>query len=88
MPFPLSVVAPMVPVLVPPLWLNTTVAPPVDRLLPAASFAWSVSVTALPDATLPADTLTIDWLVEMLPMLMVNVLDVALVSAPELAASV
>jgi hypothetical protein len=63
-PFPLSVVAPTVPVLVPPEAVNTTVEPPVARLLPAASFPCSVSDTALPDATVPADTLTTDWLVE------------------------
>jgi hypothetical protein len=54
------VVAPIVPVLVPPLAVNATVAPPVVRLLPAASFACSVSVTALPETTVPADTLTND----------------------------
>ena len=51
---------PMVPVLVPPLTAKTAVAPPVVRLFPAASFACSVSVTALPDATVPADTVTVD----------------------------
>jgi hypothetical protein len=60
----LSVVAPIVPVLVPPEAVNTTVEPPVAKLLPAASFPCSVSVTALPDATVPADRLTTDWLVE------------------------
>ena len=36
----------------PPDAVNTTVAPPAVMLLPAASFACSVRLTALPDATL------------------------------------
>jgi hypothetical protein len=56
----LSVVPPIVPVLVPPEAENTTAAPPAGRLLPPASFACSVSVTALPAATVGADALTTD----------------------------
>ena len=55
---PWSVVAPMVPVLVPPLAVKTTVAPPAVRVLPAASFACSVRVTVAPAVTLLADTLS------------------------------
>ena len=57
----------MVPVLVPPDWVNTTVEPLVVRLLPAASLACSVNVTALPDATVGAETVTSDCAVEMFP---------------------
>src|SRR5262249_21380122 len=50
-PSPWSLVAPIVPVLVPgPLVLNTTVAPPAVRLFPAPSLAWSVSVAVEPEA--------------------------------------
>jgi hypothetical protein len=57
----LSLVPLIAPVLVPPEAVNTTVvSPPEVRLLPAASFACSDSVTALPDTTVPADTLTND----------------------------
>src|SRR5947209_2048019 len=54
----------MVPLLTPPERVNTTVSPPVVRLLPAASLAWSVSVTALPEATVPDDRLTAEVAVE------------------------
>jgi hypothetical protein len=51
-----SVVAPIVPVLVPPERENTTAAR-VDGV-PAASFACNVSVIDAPDATVVPDTLT------------------------------
>ena len=57
----------MVPVLVPPVPVKITVAPPAVRLLPAASFAWSVRVTAAPEATVPLETLTVDVVVETEP---------------------
>src|SRR5439155_859046 len=41
----------MVPLLVPPPWVNTTVSPPAGRLFPAPSLAWSVSVAVAPDTT-------------------------------------
>lgn len=50
----------MVPVEVPPLRLNTTVAPPVVRLFPAASRACKVRVTVLPDCTVAEETETMD----------------------------
>ena len=62
----LSVVEPMVPVLVPPVAVNTTVAPPVVMLLPAASFAVSVSVIRLPEFT-EAAALTTEVAAEMAP---------------------
>ena len=67
MPFALSVVAPIVPVLVPPENEKTTVAPPVVIAFPAASFASSVSVPPTPDATVSFDTVTTDVAAEMPP---------------------
>ncbi len=64
---PLSVVAPIVPVLVPPEKLKATVPPPVDMLFPDASLPCRVSVTALPDATVPADVLIVDVAAEIVP---------------------
>src|SRR5437016_1419500 len=57
-PFPLSVVAPIAPVLVPPDRMNTTASPPAVRLFPAASLVFKVSVAAVPAATVEADTVT------------------------------
>src|SRR5205807_3843326 len=57
-PLLLSVVPPIVPVLVPPDRLNATVSPPVVRLFPAPSLAWSVSVAVAPDTTVPLDVVT------------------------------
>ena len=86
MPFALSVVAPIVPVLVPPEAENTTVAPPPLRLLPAASFAWRVRVTAAPDATVPLDADTTDVVAEIAPavtvIVAVDVADVPFTVAP------
>jgi hypothetical protein len=82
----LSVVALIVPVLVPPEAVNTTVSPPVVRLFPAASFACSVSVTALPAATAPADTLTTDWLVELALGITVTVGMVLVTATPPIVA--
>ena len=48
----------MVPTLVPPESENTTVAPPVVSLFPAASLAWSVSVALAPEATNPLVTVS------------------------------
>jgi hypothetical protein len=56
----LSVVAPIVPVLVPPEAVNTTVRPPVVRMFPNASFACSDSVAVPPPATVPLDTVTVE----------------------------
>src|SRR5258705_499785 len=57
-PLPLSVAGDgaIVPVLDPPATLKTTVAPPAVMLFPPPSLPCSVSVTLLPDATLPFDT--------------------------------
>ena len=74
------------PVLVPPAAVKTTVAPPVVRLFPAASFAWSVSVTAPPDWTVPAETLTTDWLVEIPPGITVTVGSVLVTAVPPIVA--
>jgi hypothetical protein len=87
-PFVLSVVAPIVPVLVPPEAEKTTVEPPMDRLLPNASFACSVSVTALPDATVPLDTLTTDPAVEIGPTVTWTVGSVEVTATPPIVAPI
>ena len=69
---PWSVVAPMVPVLVPPVAVKTTVSPPVVMLFPPPSLAWSVNVTALPDCTVPPETVTADFALEYAPLVMSN----------------
>jgi hypothetical protein len=86
-PFALSVVAPIVPVLVPPAAVNTTVDPPVLRSLPAASVACSVSVTALPDTTVGADTLTADRVVEIGPTVTWTVGSVVVTATPPIVAA-
>jgi len=87
-PFPWSVVAPIVPVLVPPVAVNTTVAPPVDRLFPAASFACSVTVSALPDATVALATLTIDPAAEIAPTVTWTVGKVVVTAVPPTVAPI
>ena len=59
-PLLLSVVAEIVPVLVPPALVNTTVLPPEVSEFPAASLAVRVSVTLLPEATLEEEADTRD----------------------------
>jgi hypothetical protein len=86
-PLPLSVVAPIVPVLVPPLPANTTVRPPVVKLFPLASLAWSRSVTVPPDATVPAETDTVDRLFETAPGPTVIVGKVDVTAVPPIVAS-
>ena len=78
----------MLPVVVPPDWVNTTVDPLVVRLLPAASFACSVSVTTFPDATLPAETVTSDCKVEMGPGVTVIVGSVDVTVMPPIVAPI
>ena len=58
----MSVVAPIVPVLVPPDRVNTTASPPVVRLFPVPSLACSVSVAVAPDATVLLEVVTVDVL--------------------------
>ena len=57
----------MVPVLVPPDWVKTTVEPLVVRLLPAASRACSVRVVPPPEVMLPLPTVTVDVAVDTAP---------------------
>ena len=66
-PSPLSAVAAIVPSLVPLPFVKSTVRPPVVSRLAAASRAVSVSVTAPPDATDAADTVTADCASESAP---------------------
>src|SRR5207302_320443 len=72
-PLLLSVVPPIVPVLVPPDRLNATVSPPVVRLFPAPSLAWSVSAAVAPDTTVPLDVATADVAGEAAPAVTVIV---------------
>ena len=66
-PSPWSVVAPIAPVLVPPVAVNATVRPPVVRLFPKASLARSVSVVMAPERILVTDAVTSDAAVETAP---------------------
>ena len=66
-PFALSVVAEMVPSLVPAPFVNATASPPVVSALLAASRAVSVSVTAVPMAALAAETVIVDCAAETAP---------------------
>src|SRR5438552_10867425 len=85
-PLLLSVVPPIVPVLVPPDRLNATVSPPVVRLFPAPSLAWSVSVAVAPDTTVPLDVVTVDVAVEAVPGVTVIVGRVELTALPPMVA--
>ena len=85
-PFPLSVVGPITPVLVPPARVNPTVSPPVGRLFPAASFACSVSVTAVPEATVPLETVTSDVATEAGPAITMIVGSVEVTGLPLIVA--
>ena len=55
---PLSALALIEPVLTPPAWEKTTVAPPAVRLFPDASFACKRSLTTAPDAMVSAPTVS------------------------------
>ena len=57
----------MVPVLVPPEKLNTTVSPPVVMLFPAVSFACKVRIDVAPDGIVSADTVITDCAATVLP---------------------
>lgn len=57
---PLSEVAEIDPVLVPPLRVNTTVDPPAVKWFPLASMACKVSVEAEPELIVAEETLTND----------------------------
>ena len=60
-------------VLVPPVCVNTTVAPPLLSEFPAESFACSVSVALDPDETVSLDVLTTDVRAEAAPALTATV---------------
>jgi hypothetical protein len=73
-PLPTSVVAPNVPVEVPPELLITIVEPPVVRLLPAASLACNVHmITAPPFILLVADTVTTETVLSIAPTVTLQV---------------
>lgn len=78
----------MVPVDVPPLRLNTTVAPPVVRLFPDASLACKVRVTVEPEFTVAEDTLIKEVLAEMPPGLTVTVGMVVVTGDPPMVAPI
>ena len=86
-PFPLSVVDPIVPVLVPaPVVLKTTVEPPVVRSFPAASLAWSVNVAVDPETTVASEVVTTDWAVLIAPGVTVIVGNVDVTGLPPMVA--
>ena len=72
--------------LVPPAFVKTTVRPPAVRLLPLASFACSVRVTLLPEATEAAETLTVEVLVEAFAVVTVTVGGVLVTLFPPIVA--
>lgn len=59
-PLPLDVTALNVPSLVPAPSVKVTVSPLAERLFPDASLTWSVAMSVLPEATLAAETETVD----------------------------
>src|SRR6185503_4348345 len=86
-PFALSVTAPKVPTLVPaPLSTNVTVAPPEVTVLPAASFACSVTVVALATATDEDDNVTTEVAADAAPGVTVTVGSVVVIAEPLIVA--
>jgi hypothetical protein len=69
----LSVTAEIVPVEVPPVLENTTVAPPVEIKLLLVSRAVNVTVTAEPEATLAEETVIKELTAEIVPGFTVTV---------------
>ena len=67
MPLSVAGAGAIVPVLDPPVTPKTTVAPPAVMLFPAPSFPCRVSVTVLPDCTVPLDTVMTDCVGEIAP---------------------
>jgi hypothetical protein len=78
----------MVPVLVPPLTVNTTVRPPVVRFVPLEFLAWSVRVTRPPDTTVAAETDTVDTLVETTGLAVTVIVLVEVTAAPPIVARI
>lgn len=76
----------MLPVLTPPVWLNTTASPPVVRVLPAPSLAVKVSVTLLPEATELDERVIVDWATEIVPGVTLAVGFVVVIGAPPMVA--
>ncbi len=68
--------------------MNTTLAPPSVKLLPAASRACKVSVTALPDATVGADTVTTELAAEIGPGVTASVGSVEVTTTPSMVAPI
>ena len=63
----LSVVAPKVPVEVPPVRPKTTVSPPAVKLFPAASLACKLTLILEPDPTLEAAEEMVDVMADTAP---------------------
>src|SRR3954465_8345681 len=77
------------PVLVPaPPITNTTVAPPLVIVLPAASFACSVTVVALPETSDPLPIATVDCAGEITPGVTVKDGIVVVTAAPLIVACI
>ena len=79
-------IAEIVPFDDPPDFANVTLEPPAVKLFPAASFAWSVRVTAAPDKTVPLATLIKDVAGEMPPGFTVIVGKVVEIEDPPMVA--
>lgn len=82
----MSVVAPTVPVLVPPVREKATVDPPALKLFPAASLAVSVRLILDPEATVLLDTEITEVTVEIVPGVTVIVGSVVVTGAPLIVA--
>ena len=78
----MSVTAENTPVLVPPDFASATVAPPELSALPAASFVVTVTVTLLPEVTVPEETVMSDVVADAPPGVTVMVgIEVVMVAA-------
>lgn len=85
---PTFVVAPMVPVAVPPLRLKTTVLPPVVRLLLNPSRACKVRVLVVPEAMLALLTVITELAALITPGVTVKVGSVLVTAEPPMVAPI
>ncbi len=83
---PLSALALIDPLLLPPDALNTTASPPIASRLPAASFARSRSVAMAPDAIVSVDVVKTDVIGEIAPGLTVTVGNAVVTGVPPIVA--
>ena len=86
MPFPLSVVDEIVPLLVPPVLENKIAEPPVVSVFPLASLAVNVSATVFPEVTVLLDTEITDCARDIAPGLTVIVGEILVTALPPIVA--